>query len=399
MSAIKSKSARGRPVVVSAVLLTFGCAQTVDELGADGVAPAVVSWYLPVTEAVNVKVTTEIQSCAPLVIGVRTEATPVVVTDWANRRSAVIGALGGAFGTAELTADSWPEGMVKSLGGKSEDRFGPTAIAVVETVLKLAAAGFFGAEAEGRPSARRPACTQSARTNSALLADALRSMNETSLDDKALSSRTAQVERLRATLRSERVIRLAFEGAPLASPILPRVEPLTGAGLVEAKLLTADPWTDPPRLTISLAYTAGSAPAARLADVDADYHYREPVRMVLGLDVQCQPSSNCDVRPSSRVMHFGVAQWGVPRRLPIRVGLFQSVSFSIGFQQDGTPTTQRGSTAAAPAEGAALFARTLATDLASDPETAALKAKASRVQAELDLMQARAKLEAARAAR
>lgn len=382
--------------VLLALVLT-GCAHTVDQAGVDGVAPAALVWYLPKTEGIAVTVASEITGCSPaLIVAVRAEAVPVVTTDWTRRHSVTVEGLGGPFGTAELAVEAWPEGMVKSLGGKSEDRIGPTAVAVAETVLRVLAPVTLTAEA-GQPQAAT--CTTAAFRATALLAAAQAALTAAPLDDKVLTGRTAQIERLRAALRIRQTFTVPLEPAPPPAPIGAASHVLDGMPFKKAGLLTADPFGGRVRATLERAYATPPAAGAGLAVADEAFHYREPVRLVMTARVNCPDAKDCPVRESTgEAVPFGVAQWGVPRRLPLRVGLFGNVSFSFDFQQDGTLVKQRGATMAAPAEGAASAARTIAGDVAAfDPRTAALKARTSRVQAELDLRQAQAKLDALKA--
>ncbi|WP_043833285.1 hypothetical protein [Muricoccus aerilatus] len=382
--------------------LLVGCGSPADQLGSDGVAPAAVSWYLPRTEGVDVRVTTEVRSCSPLRIAISTSAAPVVTTDWSNRRSVVIEGMGGLLGTAEFNAETYPEGMVRSLGGKAEDRTGPILAAIAEAVVKFAplavgVPGFGGAAGGDRPTVRqvRAGCTDETAADVAALEAALRSLDRTPLVADALTARTVQIERLRARLRTEETVRLALASSPPAD--MPHLDqPITGQALVQRHILVAVPWTTPPNMTATLRYATGTAPQSVAVPPSADYHYREPVRVDLTTSVVCPAGTDCTVTPTSSSIQFGVAQWGVPRRLPLQAGLFQSLSYSIAFQQDGTPTTQRGASTAAPAEGAAALAKALATSASTDTRTAAIQAEVARNQAELDLITVRAKLAAAR---
>jgi hypothetical protein len=290
--------------------------------------------------------------------------------------------------------------MVKSLGGKSEDRTGPTIVAIVETALKVASLAFGGLSVGSPREAPATACSDAARRYATLLTSAQEALNAAPLDDKMLAGRTTQIERLKAALRTRQTFHLKFDLTPPPDPIPDASYVVDGKALVKSGLLTADPFGGRAQVTLARSYAAGRATEAGMVVGDEAFHYREPVRMSMTARVGCPVAKECPIPPSSsEPVPFGVAQWGTPRRLPLRVGLFGNVSFSFEFQQDGTLEKQRGSTASAPAEGAASLARTIAGDLASsDPRTAALKARSSRVQAELDLMQAQAKLDAAKAA-
>lgn len=408
-----------RRLILFPCLLTAACATVTDTIGPDGTAPATLSWYLPRTEAVRIEGYAELRECseagdgrADLKIALTASAAPVTVADWTTRRTIPAASLSGWRTANEVSLESWPEGMVRSIGAKSKDETATIAGNVLKTAVKVAslAAGVIKPASpplDLRPVSRR-ACGEEAGQLLVALKAAEKELLDKAPEDKQLAALTARVSRLREALRLPLVRPLPLKAdfaqteaaIKIAGPIGPTDRDLVRAGwLADGATAVALPAIRP-------ELTSLTDPALLQPDgpLPAEAHYREPARLVLTLHAVCARGNDCGAAGQVAATPFGVAQWGIPRRLKLKAGLFETLEQSYAFDRDGTPTSSKVVTTArgVAASGLLLEAATsagtayssVAAAAAKDAETAKLQAQTARIKAQLDLLKAQAELRA-----
>ncbi|MGE0417460.1 MAG: hypothetical protein AB7O80_11680 [Acetobacteraceae bacterium] len=385
--------------------LALAACTTIPDAPTDNVWPGVLTWYLPKMTA-KASVDLRLESCEPGEDGLpmmditgKIEAKPIA--DLTQRRSLPVENLIGWTTNNEVTVELYPNGTLKSLGAKSDDKTAAIIGDVVQTAAKIAPA--FASTAAGRVRAMaRFACTSDTAARIAELRRLRRALLRGALDTKATDATSAAIGRLEAalTITISKSVKIDDKGPPTAgyaqTENLARV---TYKDLVEGKwfapgsvnegaevVLIDAKWGDPP---ISKSFVQPTP--------DQDYQYREPLPVRLSITM-LRPGKDNGGQPSQpetiASQTIAVAQWGRARRLPLSAPLLTSLEWGFTFAEDGSltqakvTTTARGtalSGLAATATDAALDARKAVRDgAAANSEVNRLKAQNDLYDAKID---------------
>jgi hypothetical protein len=147
---------------------------------------------------------------------------------------------------------------------------------------------------------------------------------------------------------------------------------------------------------VQLAILQGVVPKLENTQILPATYYRDPLELSIPV-VRFEGRVDGKVQSESDVQRFKFAQLGTPRTLPVTAQLFESLDWSFTFGPDGVlqkssfANTARGTAASSLLSGAAANAAE-ASKTVSAAETVRLTNETKRINAEIDLIQARKKL-------